>query len=123
MQACNRPLKLQAWVGHFHRTGKLALHGRQFEKDAEGIVRGALAALAEVALYKQSLDLMPPVIADRGADGTVGARVLHPVRFAGFQQVLPHPLFPGPGGVVVDDFGLPSGVYTQIVRGTPRLFE
>ncbi len=23
-------------------------------------------------------------------------------------------LFPGPGGVVVDDFGLPSGVYTQI---------
>lgn len=24
-------------------------------------------------------------------------------------------LFPGPGGVVVDDFGLPSGVYTQII--------
>jgi hypothetical protein len=24
-------------------------------------------------------------------------------------------LFPGPGGVIVDDFGLPSGVYTQII--------
>lgn len=24
-------------------------------------------------------------------------------------------LFPGPGGVVVDDFGLPTGVYTQII--------
>jgi len=33
--------------------------------------------LAEVALYKQSLDLMPPAIADRGPDGTVA--ITHPV--------------------------------------------
>lgn len=33
--------------------------------------------LAEVALYKQALDLMPPVIGDRGPEGTVA--VTHPV--------------------------------------------
>jgi len=32
--------------------------------------------LAEVALYKQSTDLLPPAIADRGADGAV--RITHP---------------------------------------------
>lgn len=32
--------------------------------------------LAEVGLYKQSVDLLPPTIADRGSDGTV--RISHP---------------------------------------------
>ena len=37
----------------------------------------------------------------------------HPVRFAGFQQVLPQPLFPGPGGVPIIKEGRSVGGFSS----------
>ncbi len=39
----------------------------------------------------------------------------HPVRFAGFQQVFPHPLFPGPGGVPIYKDGVVVGGFSSSI--------
>lgn len=72
-------------------------------------VDGAPASAMDVARSKAYI----AAVTCRDTQAFADRMEAHPVRFAGFQQVLPYPLFPGPGGVPIVKYGRCVGGFSS----------
>jgi glc operon protein GlcG len=72
-------------------------------------VDGAPAAAVDIARSKAYI----AAVTCRNTMAFADRMGAHPVRFAGFQSVLPQPLFPGPGGVAIVKQGAVVGGFAS----------